>query len=142
MRRGLTRLPCKNKSNAIHMSTPIRIHINCISILAATHCSTLQHTAAHGSTLQHTAAHGSTLQHTATHCNGLQHTVTHCNTSWSNQWDMTYLSMWCAYSHMVWLRLVGSLKSQVSFAKEPYERDDILQKRPIILRSLLLVATP
>jgi len=32
---------------------------------------------------------------------------------------------------MGWLRLVGSLKSQVSFAKEPYIRDDILQKRPI-----------
>jgi len=28
------------------------------------------------------------------------------------------------------------------FAKEPYKRDDILQKRPIILRSLLIVATP
>ena len=43
---------------------------------------------------------------------------------------------------MGWLRLVGSLKLQVSFAKEPYKRDDILQKRPIILRSLLIVATP
>jgi len=42
---------------------------------------------------------------------------------------------------MGWLRLVGSLKSQVSFAKEPYKRDHILQKRPIIL-SLLIVATP
>ena len=41
-----------------------------------------------------------------------------------------------------WLWLVGSLKLQVSFAKEPYKRDDILQKRPIILRSLLVVATP
>jgi len=40
-----------------------------------------------------------------------------------------------------WLRLVGSLKSYVSFAKEPYKIDDILQKRPIILRSLLIVAT-
>ena len=29
-----------------------------------------------------------------------------------------------------------SLKLQVSFAKEPYKRDDILQKRPIIWRSL------
>jgi len=37
-----------------------------------------------------------------------------------------------------WLRLVGS---QVSFAKEHYERDYILQKRPIILNSLLIVAT-
>jgi len=26
--------------------------------------------------------------------------------------------------------------------KEPYKRDDILQKRPIIVRSLLIVATP
>ena len=43
---------------------------------------------------------------------------------------------------MGWLRLVGSLKWQVSFAKEPYKRDYILQKRPIILRSLLVVATP
>jgi len=29
-----------------------------------------------------------------------------------------------------------------SFAKEPYERDYILQKRPVILRSLLIVAIP
>ena len=29
---------------------------------------------------------------------------------------------------MGWLRLVGSFKLQVSFAKEPYKRDDILQK--------------
>ena len=35
--------------------------------------------------------------------------------------------------HVEWLRLVGSLKLQVSFAKETYKRDDILQKRPIIL---------
>jgi len=61
----------------------------------ATHCNTLQHTAAHCSTLQHTATQCSTLQHnapkwgcaqacacdnTATHCNTLQHTATHCNT--------------------------------------------------------------
>jgi len=43
---------------------------------------------------------------------------------------------------MGWLRLVGSIKLQVSFAKEPYKRDDILQKRPIILSILLTVATP
>jgi len=39
---------------------------------------------------------------------------------------------------MGWLRLVGSLKLQVTFAKEPYQRDYILQKRPVILRSLLI----
>jgi len=33
---------------------------------------------------------------------------------------------------MGWLRLVGSLKLLVSFAKEPYKREDILEKRPII----------
>jgi len=38
---------------------------------------------------------------------------------------------------MGWLRLVGSSNLQVSFAKEPYKRDNILQKGPIILRSLL-----
>jgi len=43
---------------------------------------------------------------------------------------------------MGWLRLVGSLKLQVSFAKEPYKRDYILYKRLRILRSLLSVATP
>ena len=36
---------------------------------------------------------------------------------------------------MGWLRLVASLKIQVSFAKGPYKRDDILQKRPVILRT-------
>jgi len=43
---------------------------------------------------------------------------------------------------MGWLRLKGSFKLKVCFAKEPYQRDDILQKRPVILRSLLIVATP
>ena len=36
------------------------------------------------------------------------------------------------FQGMGWLRVVGSLKSWVSFAKEPYKRDNILQKRPII----------
>ena len=43
---------------------------------------------------------------------------------------------------MGWLRIVGSLKLQVSFAKEPYKRDNILQERSVILWSLLVVATP
>jgi len=41
-----------------------------------------------------------------------------------------------------WQRLVGSLKLQVSLAKESYKRDDFLPRRPVILRSLLIVATP
>jgi hypothetical protein len=43
---------------------------------------------------------------------------------------------------MGWRRLVGSLKLLVSFAKEPYKRDNILQNRPMILSILLTVATP
>ena len=46
------------------------------------------------------------------------------------------------YTPMGWLRLVGLIKSYVSFAKEPYKTDNILQKRPNILRSLLIAATP
>ena len=42
---------------------------------------------------------------------------------------------------MGWLRLVGFLKSEVFFAKEPCKRDDILQRRPMILRSLVIIAT-
>ena len=33
-------------------------------------------------------------------------------------------------------------KLEVSFAKEPYERDDILQKRPMLLSILLTLAAP
>ena len=94
---------------------------------AATHCNTLQHTATHCNTLQHTATHCNTLQHTATQCNTLQHIATHCSTLSSLPGDS------CAV--MGWLRLVGSLNLQVSFAKEPYKRDDILRKRPMNLRS-------
>jgi len=43
---------------------------------------------------------------------------------------------------MGWIRLAGSLKLKVSFAKEPYKRDYILKKRPIISKSLLIAANP
>jgi len=45
-------------------------------------------------------------------------------------------------SPLGWLWLVGSIKLWVSFAKEPYRRANILQRRPIILSILLIVATP
>ena len=38
--------------------------------------------------------------------------------------------------------MIGSIKIYISFAKEPFKIDDILQKRPIILSILLTVATP
>jgi len=43
---------------------------------------------------------------------------------------------------MKWLQLVDSPKTYVSFAKEPYKRDCILQKRPMFLGRLLIIATP
>jgi len=43
---------------------------------------------------------------------------------------------------MGWLPLVGSLKLYVSFAEYPLFYRALLQKRPIILRSLLFEATP
>jgi len=43
---------------------------------------------------------------------------------------------------MGWLRLVGSLKIYVSFAEYSLFYRALLQKRPIILRSLLIVVTP
>ena len=63
--------------------------------------------------------------------------VTHLNESriWMSQAS-------CATTPMSWLRLVGSIKLYVFFAKEPYKRDCILQKRLMILSSLLTVATP
>jgi len=83
------------------------------------------HTHMHKHTHIHTQKHTCTLSPTRTH--------THIHTRHTE----------CIYTskYMGWLRLVGSLKLQVSFAKEPYKRDDILQKRPILLRSLLTVAT-
>jgi len=41
-----------------------------------------------------------------------------------------------------WLQLVGSLKLWVSFTEYSLFYRALLQKRPIILRSLLIVATP
>jgi len=60
------------------------------------------------------------------------------------KWDQTIHQCYRIHIYIVmgWLRLVDFLKLWVSFAKEPYKRNDILQKRPIVLRSLLIVATP
>jgi len=43
---------------------------------------------------------------------------------------------------MGWLRLVGSIKLQVSFAEYSFFYRALLQKRPGVLRSLQVVATP
>ena len=53
-------------------------------------------------------------------------------------YDVSVLS---PFTRMGFLWLVGPIKLQVSLTKEPYKRDDILQKRPIIESILLAVAT-
>ena len=50
------------------------------------------------------------------------------------------VSIYIKYLHMGWLRWVGALKSYVSFAEYRLFYRALLQKRPIILRSLLLEA--
>ena len=110
--------------------------------------------------------HCNTLQHAATRCNRL-HAATDCSFSVPATWPPPctvvlaainnkpfFVILASAYNfphqflfgagatHMGWLRLVGSLKLQVSFAKEPYKRDHMLQKRHRILMSLPIVATP
>jgi len=47
----------------------------------------------------------------------------------NNDWSTVFIRL-CSF-YLGWLWLVGSIKLQVSFAKEPYKRDDILQKRNI-----------
>jgi len=46
------------------------------------------------------------------------------------------------HMHMGWLQLVGSLKWQVSFTEYSLFYRALLKKRPTILGSLLIVATP
>jgi len=69
----------------------------------------------------------------------MSHVTCHMSRVSSHMWHVTVV--W-EMTHTGWLRLVGSSKLLVSFAKEPYTKHDILQKRLIILRSLLIVATP
>jgi len=65
----------------------------------------------------------------------------------STDWDFCWSVVFFHFMHrlkilMGWLMLVGPIKLWVSFAKEPYNRYYILQKRPIILSILLTVAIP
>jgi len=63
-----------------------------------------------------------------------------------NAITLIHVSSFCEVAEtrydMEWLWLVGSIKLWVCFAKEPYKRDDILQKRPVIISILLTVGTP
>jgi len=79
-----------------------------------------------------------------------QHTRTHAHTTHTTHTIYLHRSNNnCTYdSHSFFINLKFRMISQFgninrdSFAKETYKTDDILQKRPIILRSPLIVATP
>jgi len=130
-------------------------------------CSMLQHTATYCNTMQHTSSSDDLRGRTSCgpYCNILQHTATHCNTlhlqmtyeeqhrvdtMFFHAFNPKHLRICIGYHapkefllhHMGWLRLVGSLKLQVSFAEHHLFDRALLQKRPVILRSLLIVATP
>jgi len=88
-------------------------------------------------TLQDTARHCKTLQDTARHC---KDTARHCNTH--VRWISENSVFWTRGEGGGWLRLVGSLQLQVSFAEHRLFYRALLQKTPFILWSLLIVATP
>jgi len=49
---------------------------------------------------------------------------------WTNFWDVFFTVAACFEArNMGWLWFIGSLKLYVSFTKEPYKRDDVLQKQ-------------
>jgi len=55
---------------------------------------------------------------------------------------LQHVAVCCIVLTMGWLRLVGSLKLQASFAEYNLFCKALLRKRPVILRSLVIVATP
>ena len=121
----------------------------------AAHCSTPQHTAAHCSTLQHTATHYTTLLQTATHCSTLQFTATHCNIQY-RQWyagaedcrqhalgngEGEHARNWCPREKSQNKMACGVWMSHSTHMNISLFCRALLQKRPILTRSLLIVAT-
>jgi len=114
--------------------------------------NTLTHTTNSHNKLAQQNRHNTLTQHIDTQHT---HTTNSHTTNWHNPAQGISFNHTCppesvktmcqfelGFTTMGWLRLVGFLKLQVSFAKEPFKGHYILQKRPIILWSLLIVATP
>jgi len=126
-----------------HAGTAVRVVRNNTYIL-------VQHTTIHYTTLQCTATQHTTLQRSATHCNTQQHTLTGIAVCVVRNFFEFHILVQRHIATldlqnlppMGWLRLVGSLKSIVSFAEYRLFYRALLQKRPIIWRGLLIVATP
>ena len=117
--------------------------LQCVAVC----CSVLQCVAVCCSVLQCVAVRCSVLQCVAVRCSVLQCVAVCCSaiqpiTLYAGHIHPYPSDPMISWSPMGWLQLVGSIKSYVSFAKELYKRDDIPQKRPIIVSILLTVATP
>ena len=129
----------------------------------ATHCNTPQHTATHCHTLQHAATHcnsdvlyPSYIIRYVFHLDIFylsvysEHIGMYTPTILVGPWKyiiryafhLDILLPHIQRGVMEWIRLVGSSKLQVSFAEYPLCYRALLQKRPVILRSLLIKATP
>ena len=88
------------------------------------HCTNQCSKQTHTQTHTYKQTHDHTLLH--------MHKTTTLPTNASKQTRKQTHTYIQAQDPMGWLWLVGSIKSQVFFAKQPYKRDNILQKRPII----------
>jgi len=95
-------------------------------------------TRTHSLSLSRSLSRGFSLSHT--HSLSRTLSLTHSLPFLWGVLNLTYRI--CCVLSVVWLWLVRSIKLYVSFAKEPYKRDNILQKRQIIQSILLTVATP
>jgi len=71
-------------------------------------------------------------------CSGYRLINSHCTRHYAQDSSRTVYGL----INLWWLRLVGSLELQVSFAEHSLFYRALLQKKSIILRSLLIVATP
>ena len=73
-----------------------------------------------------------------------EHPINHVVSSY-NCTRISCLILWCTICHVTflwkWLRLVGCLKLQIAFVEYRLFYRVLLQKRPVIWRSLLIVAT-
>ena len=153
-------MTCKSCNTLQHTA----IHCNTLQH-TATHCDTLQHTATHCDTLQLPETCWSMLQHTTPHCNTIEvrvceywallhihpqkrpiHTAKESNTyskepnthSTRAQYiqQKSPIDLMCVYWALLPI-LAGSLKSEYRLFYRA-----LLQKRLIILRSLLIVSSP
>ena len=98
-----------------------------IWIKCATHMNGLCHT--HGGVTSHICVSYAT--HVNNSCHSYESNVSHkCAPC---LWKQSAVFEWCMPHTYPYI--------YISFAKEPYKRDNILQTRLVILRSLLIVAT-